>query len=121
APEYVAGRSHELAHQMAAGVSFGAGRVDDGIEGFKALCADLPTAFNFACYARTLLASGDQRNAFKVLTDAADRYPLDVNLAVELATFFHRIGDAEAANVALDPVRHTFLEDREVLKPAQED
>src|SRR5262249_34793796 len=44
-----------------------------------------------------------------------------VNLAVELATFFHRIGDAEAANVALDPVRHTFLEDREVLKPAQED
>ncbi len=114
-------KSHELHRQVEASLAFTAGRLQDAEHGFRALCTDLPSPFNFECSARTHLANNNQRDAFAALTDGTDRFPTDTALNVQLATFFIRIGDVEAANVALDAVRHAFVSQSFALEHLRRD
>ena len=114
-------KPHELYRQTEAAMSFAAGRLEDAERGFKLLCTDLPSAFNFACCARVHLARNNQRDAFAALTDGTDRFPTDVALNLELAAFFMRIGDVEAANFALAPVKHAFVGESFALSHLRDD
>jgi hypothetical protein len=114
-------KSQELHRQMGASLAFAAGRLQDAERGFETLSSDFPSSFNFVCRARTHLANSNQRDAFAVLTDGTDRFPTDTALNLELATFFMRIGDVEAANMALEPVRHAFVGQRFALDHLRDD
>lgn len=113
--------SHELYRQAAATRAFASGLLDQSIREWKQISDDVPAPFNLACYARALIANNDKRHAFTVLADGVERFPRDVLLAVELSAFFLRLGDTDAANVALDAVRHAFLDERSALTQQQTD
>ncbi len=112
-------QTHELGRQLHAAAVFALGRLDEAEAGLKALCNDIPTAFNFLCHARTLTAKGDERGPFFVLADGMDRFPTHVALTLEFATLFQRIEATEAANSLLDSIKHIFVDDRYALAPRQ--
>ena len=95
--------SHDLYQQRRSLI--GSGSIEEAADCWQNLCRDLPLPINFLCCARVLLAKNDLPNAFTILVDGTERYPFDVPLALELATFFLRLDDVEAANVAFEPVR----------------
>jgi hypothetical protein len=111
--------AHELYRQAAATRDFARGLLDQSLDAWKQISTDLPTPFNLACYARALGAKGDRRNAFFVLADAVDRHPRSAPLARDFAMFFAQLGEVEAANKALEPIRHTLLEERNGLAQQQ--
>jgi hypothetical protein len=111
--------AHELHRQAVATRAFAEGRLDESATAWKLLCSDVPSVFNLACHGRVLVAGNDLRGAFAVLADAVERYPQSVQLATQLAVFFIRIGDIDAANSALNAPRHTFLDERSALAPQQ--
>ena len=82
-------KSHELHRQMEASLAFAAGRLQDAEHGFRALCTDLPSPFNFECSARTHLANNNQRDAFAALTDGTDRFPTDTALNRAVGHLLH--------------------------------
>lgn len=118
-PAVLAHSSHELYRQAKATQSLVTGPAGEAASGWRQVSDDAPSPFNLACYARALMAGGNRRQAFSVLADGVERYPKDVLLARELARFFVRLGDTDAANIALDAVRHTFLDERNALAEQQ--
>jgi hypothetical protein len=111
--------AHELCRQIAATRSFAAGRLDESAAAWKQISVDVPSPFNLACYGRVLVAQDNRKDGFAVLADGVERYPRSVLMATELAMFFMRIGDIDAANVALGGVSHAFLDERSALTPQQ--
>ena len=107
--------AHELYRQAAATRDLARGLLDQSLTAWKQISDNLPSPFNLACYARALSIKGDKRNAFFVLSDTVDRYPHNVPLARDLAMFFARLGEIEAADKALEPIRHAFLDERNAL------
>src|SRR5262245_2877031 len=112
-------RTHELVRQLHTAAVFALGRLGEAEAGLKALCNDIPTAFNFLCLARTLAAKRDQRGAFFALADGTDRFPLHIPLTLEFAALCQRVEATDAANSLLDSIKHAFVDDRYALTPRQ--
>jgi hypothetical protein len=100
---------HELVRQAQAASSYASSHLADSQLQWERLCAEIPSSFNLTRLARVNIAMNDLMGAFATLADGLRRYPDDLELGLEQAIFFRRLGDVANANASLSHISHLLL------------
>ena len=107
--------AHELYRQAAATRDLARGLLDQSLTAWKQISDNLPSPFNLACYARALTSRATSAMRFSFFPTPSTAIRTTFRSARDLAMFFARLGEIEAADKALEPIRHAFLDERNAL------
>jgi tetratricopeptide (TPR) repeat protein len=100
---------------------FAHGRLGAAADTFGKLAERDPTVLNILCFARTLLALGDDEKAIGVLQRALTVHPQDQYICMELATACYCIGRLDEANKVAQAVLPAFAGEHTAIEGLQKE